>query len=79
MIRTAPFWYPGMRRLRVGEIMQEGDVMPDLNGTTQPIRKSMVGWPVLGRRSGEEDFVFRPRKRKEQYEYWKIITPKPTL
>lgn len=59
-----PHYYPGFRRLRTGEIMQVGDVMPDICGTTQPIRESMIGWRVLGRRDGE-DVVFRPRKHKE--------------
>ena len=62
--RGPPHYYPGLRRLRVGEIMQEGDVMPDICGMTQPIRESMIGWKVLGRRDGE-DMVFRIRKHKE--------------
>jgi len=65
MNKTKPSWPADYRRLRVGEIMQEGDVIPDAFGLCDPIRGGMLDHPVQGRRDGE-DFVYRPRKRKRK-------------
>ncbi len=54
----------GMRRLRVGEIMARGDIMPtSAFGTYDEIPERLIGARVLGIRSGFNDIVFRARKR----------------
>ena len=55
----------GWRYLRVGEIIQAGDITPNGYGGYDSVSPRLIGRDVLGNRHGPADVILRAHKRKQ--------------